>query len=53
MPTNTEKAIEAREAQTRKNAKALVTKRNRAAKAVITESKAIEKEAAKDAVQER
>jgi hypothetical protein len=51
MPTNTEKAIAAREAQTRKNAKALAVKRTRSARAVVTESKAIEK-AAKDAVQE-
>jgi hypothetical protein len=51
MPTDTEKAIAAREAQTRKNAKALTTRRTRIAKAVVTESKAIEK-AAKDAVQE-
>lgn len=49
MPTNTEKAIEAREKQTRANNKARDVKRNRYAKAVVSEDKAAQKEAAKDA----
>ena len=48
MATPTEKAIEEREKQTRANNKARVTKRNRLAKAVVSEDKAIVKEAGKE-----